>query len=75
VDLHFWDPSDASSLGWRIVGRRKPGPLFCTMRWSVTMGRFMDTDDSGSLLIPLLAAPGLSFLGLFLAVYLGVVWD
>jgi hypothetical protein len=32
VDLHFWDPSDAPTLGWRIVERRKPGPLFCTMR-------------------------------------------
>jgi hypothetical protein len=32
VDLHFWDPSDAHSLSWRIVGRAKPGPLFRTMR-------------------------------------------
>jgi hypothetical protein len=35
----------------------------------------MDTDDTGSLVVPLLAALGLSFLGLFLAVYLGIAWD
>jgi len=39
------------------------------------MGRSMDTDDTGSLVIPLLVALGLSFLGLFIAVYLGVTWD
>src|SRR5688572_19670552 len=28
VDLHCWDPSDASSINESIVERGKPGPLF-----------------------------------------------
>src|SRR4029079_8842405 len=35
-DLHFWDPSDAHLLSWRIVRSGKPDPLFRTMRCSST---------------------------------------